>query len=476
MGSTFGGLNTAYSGLAAARRGLEVVGQNITNATTVGYTRQRIETSAVASPGTASMFRVGVEPGAGVSIDAIGRLSSELLNGRVRTSAAESGYWGVRASVLDRLETSLREPSDEGLSSSLQDFWAGWQDVANRPGDAAATGVLLERSAVLASHIAQGYSDATAEWTGMRAQTVQVAANVNSLAAEVAELNDQIRRAIAGGAQPNELLDQRDQRAIRLAALAEATVRDRSDGTVDIVLGGDALVSGDRARAVTVAGPLRLEDTTAADSVRLEWADRPGVAVTVDGGELLGALSVLAPADASGKGGAIAEAAAAYNKLATQLRSQVNSLHRTGLTPSGVAGGDFFGETLGVPAALSLTVLPTDASSVAAAGANAGDGKGTMADRISQLGVADGGPDSIWGAYVVRAGVESRAIGQQMELADRATRAATSQQQSQASVDLDEETTLLLTYQHAYQGAARVMTAIDEMLDVLINRTGVVGR
>ncbi len=191
---------------------------------------------------------------------------------------------------------------------------------------------------------------------------------------------------------------------------------------------------------------------------------------------LLGALSVRAPADASGKGGAIAEAAAAYNKLATQLRSQVNSLHRTGLTPSGVAGGDFFGETLGVPAALSLTVLPTDASSVAAAGANAGDGKGTMADRISQLGVADGGPDSIWGAYVVRAGVESRAIGQQMELADRATRAATSQQQSQASVDLDEETTLLLTYQHAYQGAARVMTAIDEMLDVLINRTGVVGR
>ena len=476
MGSTFGGLNTAFSGLTAARRGMEVVGQNITNATTAGYTRQRIETSAVAPPGTASMFRVGIEAGAGVSVDSINRLSSELLNGRVRATAAESGYWGVRASVLDRLETSLREPSDEGLASSLQDFWAGWQDLANRPGDTAATGVLLERSAVLASHISQGYTDAAAEWTAMREQTVQVAADVNSLAAEVAELNDQIRRAIAGGTQPNELLDQRDQRASRLAALTGATVRDKADGTIDIVLGGDALVSGNRARVFTVAGPLRLEDATAADWVRLEWADRPGVAVTAEGGELLGALSVLAPADASGRGGAIAEAAAAYNKLATELRSQVNALHSTGLTVTGAAGGDFFGETLGVPAALSLTVLPTDASAIASGGAAAGDSKGSMADRISQLGMADGGPDSIWSAYVVRVGVESRATGQQMDLADRATSAATSQQQSQASVDLDEETTLLLTYQHAYQGAARVMTAIDEMLDVLINRTGVVGR
>jgi flagellar hook-associated protein 1 FlgK len=474
--STFGGLNTAYSGLTAARRGMEVVGQNITNVNTDGYTRQRIESSAVAGPGTASFFRTGVEPGAGVSVDAINRLGNELLNARVRTTAGESGYWGVRSSVLDRLETSLREPSDEGLSATLQDFWAGWQDVSNRPGDAAAGGVLLERSAVLASQIAQGYSDATAEWSSIRAQTVAVAADVNSLAAEVAELNGQIRRAVAGGSPPNELLDQRDQRATELAALTGATVRDRPDGTIDIVLGGNSLVTGDRARTVTVTGPVRMEDAGAGNPVQLEWADRPGVAITVDGGEMLGALSVLAPADASGKGGAIAEAAAAYNRLATELRTQVNALHSTGVTATGAAGGAFFGETLGVPAAQSLTIVPADSSLLASGGGNPGDGKGTMADKISQLGTADGGPSSVWSGYVVRIGVESRATGQQLDLADRATTAATSSQRSESSVDLDEETTMLLTYQHAYQGAARVMTAIDEMLDTLINRTGVVGR
>jgi flagellar hook-associated protein 1 FlgK len=196
----------------------------------------------------------------------------------------------------------------------------------------------------------------------------------------------------------------------------------------------------------------------------------------VNGGELSGALSVLAPADASGKGGAIAEAAAAYDKLATELRTQVNALHSSGVTSTGTSGGPFFAATAGVPAALGLTVIPSDATQIAAGGSLPGEGKGTLADKISQLGTSDSGPGSVWSSYVVRIGVESRATGQQLDLADRATSAATNEQLSQTSVDLDEETTLLLTYQHAYQGAARVMTAIDEMLDVLINRTGVVGR
>lgn len=54
--------------------------------------------------------------------------------------------------------------------------------------------------------------------------------------------------------------------------------------------------------------------------------------------------------------------------------------------------------------------------------------------------------------------------------------AALEQQQAQAGVSLDEENIALLTHQHAYQGAARVLTAVDQMLDTLINRTGVVGR
>jgi flagellar hook-associated protein 1 FlgK len=61
-------------------------------------------------------------------------------------------------------------------------------------------------------------------------------------------------------------------------------------------------------------------------------------------------------------------------------------------------------------------------------------------------------------------------------LATAASLSAAGQRDSGASVSLDEENISLLSNQHAYQAAARVMTAVDEALDVLINRTGLVGR
>ena len=85
-------------------------------------------------------------------------------------------------------------------------------------------------------------------------------------------------------------------------------------------------------------------------------------------------------------------------------------------------------------------------------------------------------PTASWEGIVTEIGVAAKTELQQANLADIASQSAKSLQMSNASVDLDEENVNLLSYQHAYQGAARVMTAIDEMLDTLINRTGLVGR
>ena len=82
MMSTFSGLSTAASGLAAARHGIDVVGQNIANQNTVGYTRQRLTTSGVEAPQT--RFSAGVTVGQGVSVDGIARLGDALLDARVR--------------------------------------------------------------------------------------------------------------------------------------------------------------------------------------------------------------------------------------------------------------------------------------------------------------------------------------------------------------------------------------------------------
>ena len=107
--STFSGLNTAYTGLVAAKAGLDVVGQNLVNANTQGYTRQRVTTSGVPALSSAGLFSGGVRPGQGVTVDGIQRLDDAALDARVRTTTALSGYTGTRADALATLEQSLNE-------------------------------------------------------------------------------------------------------------------------------------------------------------------------------------------------------------------------------------------------------------------------------------------------------------------------------------------------------------------------------
>jgi flagellar hook-associated protein 1 FlgK len=187
---------------------------------------------------------------------------------------------------------------------------------------------------------------------------------------------------------------------------------------------------------------------------------------------------MLAPTAAGGTGGALAEAAEQYNQFATYLADTVNGVHATGYTTAGTLAGDFFAmdTTVGVPAALGLSVLATTVDDLATASLNGGPLDGSNADAIASLGTGNASPDKMWSTFVTRTGVAARSQMQQAVLGELAASAAVSNQLSSASVDLDEENINMLTHQIAYQGAARVMTAIDEMLDTLINRTGVVGR
>jgi flagellar hook-associated protein 1 FlgK len=197
--------------------------------------------------------------------------------------------------------------------------------------------------------------------------------------------------------------------------------------------------------------------------------------VALGTGEIAGDLSLLAPANASGNGGALAETAAQLNTLASSLASQVNAVSESGVTSSGATGQDFFALQAGVPAALGLSVVPTSVSGVAVAAPGAGAADGSIADQISQIGASAGSPDSGWASFVVSLGTQSQSAAQQATLDTSSQAAASTAQASQESVSLDQESMNLIAYQHAYEGAARVMTTLDSMLDQLINHTGIVG-
>lgn len=473
--STFGGLGIAYSGLQAARSALDVTGQNITNAGTTGYTRQRLTTVGAIATAQAGMFSVpNRSAGEGVSITGVARIGDQFLDGAVRNAAAKAGYSGVQASSLTSLEQSFNEPGDNGISAQLQTFWASWQDLANKPGDAATGSVVIQNANVLASTIATGYQAADAGWTNARSQITSLAAELNSSADQVASLNKTIRDTIAAGGSANNLIDQRAQLTATIAQIAGGKVNERSDGTVDVTVGGNLLVSGTDANHVQVAGATTMIGS-GTSPVQLEWMQRPGQSVGLDSGELAGALALVAPTNATGTGGVLAETAASYNKLASALATQVNAIHSAAATTDGRTGLDFFAVGATGPAALTLSVVPTKAADIAVGKPGGGALDGSAADALSQIGTSAGSPDSIWSNVVTTVGAASKTAGQQATLASAALTSATSNQSSVESVDLDEENMNMLTEQSSYQAAARVMTAVDSMLDTLINRTGLVG-
>ena len=467
--STFGALNTAYRGLTAAQQGMNVAGQNIANAATEGYTRQRVDQSSVAAPARGLFSGGALQAGQGVSVNAIARLGSSFLDAGVRSAGAQAGYAGVRSSALQGIEGILQEPGDNSISTALQGFWSAWQGAANQPDKSGPKGLLLNAANSVTDKISSAYKALDSQWSSVRGQAQDAVTAVNAAAAQVASYNTTIRSTLAAGGSANELIDARAKLTDQIAVLAGGTVREQPDGTVDVLVGGNALVTGGSVRTLKLAGATAMANA-ATDAPRVEWTN-PGGTAALDGGELAGALSVLAPAD---KGGAIAQAAESYNTFAKELAKAVNDVHTDGVTGAGSQGVDFFTTGTG-PAALSISG-PANIDNIALKAATGGALNTSIADQISQLGTSANSPDKLWSGIVTTIGVQSRGAQQHEALTSAAQASALTGRASQASVSLDEENVSLLTNQHAYQAAARVMTAVDEALDVLINRTGLVGR
>ena len=179
MTSSFSGLTNAYTGLVAARQGLDVTGDNITNATTPGYSRETLLTSAI-TPASESKFATVEQVGGGVSIDGVVRVDSPLLDAQVRTTSASSGYAAEQSTAMDSIESALNEPGDNGLSSSLQAFWSDWQNVSTQSTSAASATTVIAAGQQIASQLADGYTAASNQWASTRSNVDSTVSAINA--------------------------------------------------------------------------------------------------------------------------------------------------------------------------------------------------------------------------------------------------------------------------------------------------------
>lgn len=471
--SDFGVLQSALSGLMAHRRAIEVIGQNITNANTEGYTRRLINLQPAGTASGAALFARPTNYGSGVDVASVTRVRDEFLDVRQRREAADSSGASTTANALAAIESLMPEPSDNGIAAQLSKFWGAFDDAAANPSNIPARAALLEQAKTLTAtfrQISGSLSDYRASLVNVVGNTV---AAINGDAQRVADLNGAIQHAVASGTDAHDLMDQRDVIIDRLSSTAGVTVRALADGTVTLSLGGSPLVAGDRAEALAVnvvgslAPPL---DTVPMQNVSLTWA-RDGYPVASLGGSLAATLTA---ADDS-----VPRWLHELDGVAASVVSSVNALHTTGhgLDSANDINLSFFDPSGTTAATMGLsTDLDGQPSRISLAAGGAGDLDASLGHAIAALADAANGPDAIHRSLVGRLGVEVSGAISRASVLEKVSQQATADRQSSMSVSLDEEMTALVASQRAYEASARMITAVDGLLDTLINRTGLVGR
>lgn len=450
MSGTFGGLGQAASALNAARYGLGVVSQNIANANTPGYTRQATQlASADGVAGSPSIFTRAAGLG-GVTIAGTTRLNDSVLDARVRSEHSRSAVADTTANQLSAIEAVFPEPSDTGLSEQLSSFWNSWASVANDPGSTAPRAVLMQRAAT----VTNTFNAMSASLSGIAASTAEDLdrdlATANSMAGQVATLNGQIVVATATGADANSLLDQRDQLLGQLSALVGGVATINANGSADVSVGGQPVVAGVVATAISLS-PSNQVSVGA-------------TAVTFTGGSAAARVTALTTTIPGYQG--------QLDAVANSLMSAVNGAQASGYDLAGNPGAAMFTGS----GAAGITVALTSSAAIAASGSPGGNFDGSNALAAAGLGAQPASADKAYAALVGSIGGASALASQQSATQSAVTNSVDALQTSTSGVSYDDEVGNMLTYQHAYSAASRVLTTLDDMLDTLINHTGMVGR
>ncbi len=242
-------LSIASTAARAQQGAMQVVAQNVSNASTEGYSRQRAELSA-----TPPLVTPQGVFGTGVTIADVTRARDTLLDATYREQSANSSAASLHQDLLTGVQSIFNEPSDTGLAASLDAFWSSWSDLSNTPGDPSAQSVVRARGGELANLLntdARQLDSAQASAASQLDQNVQ---SFNQLARQIGDLNRQITASESGGHQAPDLLDQRDRLLDQLSQLAPVRVLNGTNGGVNVVLGGVSVVSGADARTLTLGG------------------------------------------------------------------------------------------------------------------------------------------------------------------------------------------------------------------------------
>ncbi|WP_276726181.1 flagellar hook-associated protein FlgK [Pantoea septica] len=352
-------INSAMSGLSAAQAALSTTSNNITNYTVAGYSRQTILLSQANSTLQGSSYY-----GNGVNVTGVQREYDEFITAQLRSSSATYSAANTQYSQISNID-DLLSTSTTSLSTSIQGFFTNLQNVVSNANDPSVRQSMLSNAQGLVNQF-----QTTAQYlTNMQSSVnTDVASNIdqiNTFTSQIADLNKQIGKlSTASGAQPNDLLDQRDQLVNNLNNIVGVSVS-KQDGNYIVSMGSVTLVNGNKSTSL-VAMPSSSDPTRTAVGYVDNSAGNVEIAEKNISTGSLGGLLAFRSQDLDSAQNQLGQLAAAFT-------TSFNAVHKQGYDSNGDQGTDFF--TIGSPtvqsnsknsSATTVTASWTDTSALKA--------------------------------------------------------------------------------------------------------------
>lgn len=528
MSNSFMGLNIAKSGLFANQRSLAVVSHNVANANTAGYSRQVLHTQAYKPhmlPGNKGSVGTGVE------MNAIKQIRDEYLDRKMRSENSVKHEWEARASVFREMEGIFNEPSDASLASLMDNYYESLHTLSKNPENLTARALVRQNTIALTEGIRRTNSMLTTLQKDLNFKFKSAVTEVNAIADQIARVNEAIQKAEIEGGKANDLRDRRELLVDQLSELVDVDYYEDDQNRFFVLVGGHHIVSHMRADKIeTVEREVKKHPYDAEDLVDIRWSN--GNPINMKSGSMKGLLDARDSDGGASKGipfylqeldRFVEVFADEINKLHYEgygLRDEFGNPHRQYLmfTVDDMLTADYLGagfaaeadaladpnydpskhriimkkDALGVDQyhiALKITASNIsiardleDPNKFAAAMDPQdvpGDGSNILrmvATRHNLSMFKEGAPEDFLKSLVSNLGVDAAEAYRVAANQGMLVREYQNLRDSVMGVSLDEEMAHMIKFQNAYNANARMINVFDEMLDLVVNRLGTVGR
>ncbi|MDH4318053.1 MAG: flagellar hook-associated protein FlgK [Desulfobulbaceae bacterium] len=463
MGGLLTALNAGKTSLSTNQKSIEIVGNNIANVNTPGYSRQRAELMQIPALNFGDFF-----VGQGVTVSNVRRDHDIFITRQLHEKSITLGEELGRSSPMIELER-IFNIADENLAAEIDRFFDSWQELTTNPSGLVERDIVIQRGQLMGDAFAEVAQEMENVRQNINNSIVAKVDDLNETINEIARLNERIQLVEISGQSANSSRDQRDLLIEGLSkTLGVQTFVDKQDQLNVHLPGGLPLVIGNY--------PMSIEaDTSGADVVlRLNAAGSVRYLSLSDlGGEIKGMMEV--------RDVFLADIRDNVDKLALDVTEAINGVHTLGYGLDGVTGRNFFQDLGGVQAdaARQMRVAFTDPTWVAAAGnpaAAPGDNENAL--LLAELetthfvaGTSDNF-DNFFSKIVATVGIEAARNNLAVGGAEDAMVQLQNLRDGFAGVSLEEEMIDLIQYQRGFQSSAKFLSTIDEMMGSLLQLKG----